>query len=79
VSLYSWAGGSICTAINEAFELLKISKIKRNGETDSEWAIRRAKTVDEVNTRLLTLFHSCVQVHPSPLHHTRDSLLVHDD
>jgi len=61
ISLYSWAGGSVCTAANEAYELMQISKIKRKGETDSEWAVRRAKTVDEVNTRLLTLFHSIVQ------------------
>lgn len=66
VSLYSWAGGSVCTAANEAYELLQISKIKPKGETDSEWVARRAKTVDEVNTRLLTLFHSCVQVRGCP-------------
>ena len=62
ISLYSWAGGSFCTGFNEVYELLRISKTKRRGETDSEWALRRAKAVDEVNTRLLTLFHSIVQV-----------------
>ena len=52
----------MCTGVNEVYELLRISKIKRKGETDSEWALRRAKAVDEVNTRLLTLFHSFIQV-----------------
>ena len=65
MSLYSWAGGSVCTAINEAYELLQVSKIKRKGETDSEWTLRRAKAVDEINTRLLTLFHALVQVYIS--------------
>lgn len=64
LSLYSWAGGSGCTVLTEAHELLQISKIKRKGESDSEWALRRAKAVDEVNTRLLTLIHALVQVKP---------------
>ena len=74
ISLYSWAGGSVCTGLNEVYELLRVSKIKRKGETDSEWAMRRAKAVDEVNTRLLTLFHSAVQVssfHPPPVESLR--------
>lgn len=75
VSLYSWAGGSVCTAINEAFELLRISKIKRKGETDSEWALRRAKAVGEVNGRLLTLFHSLVQVGLAE-HHTTPKIAI---
>ena len=62
ISLYSWAGGSLCTVTTECYELLQISKIKRKGETDSEWAVRRAKAVDEVNARLLTLLHAVTQV-----------------
>lgn len=53
--------------VSEAYELLQISKFKRKGETDSEWALRRAKAVDEANTRLLTLFHALVQVEISQI------------
>ena len=60
--MYSWAGGSGCTILTEVYELLQISKIKRKGESDSEWVLRRAKAVEEVNSRLLTLIHASFQV-----------------
>lgn len=62
MSLYSWAGGSLCTVFNECYELLRISKIQRKGESDAEWAARRARAVEEVNQRLLVLLHAVVQV-----------------
>lgn len=60
-SLWSWFGASSCTIVNECYELAQIAKTHRKNESLEAWRQRQSKAFDEINQRLLTLFHACVQ------------------
>jgi hypothetical protein len=59
-SLYGWFGGSLCTIAIELYELSNLV-LRKEGESEEEFAEREAKCHDEINKRLLTLIHACFQ------------------
>ena len=70
-SLYGWMGGSVCTAVAECYELLALTAVRRDGESEDAWKARQARALAEVDGRLLVLFHALVQARPSHGSHTR--------
>ncbi|KAK9838281.1 hypothetical protein WJX81_002226 [Elliptochloris bilobata] len=60
-SLYGWMGGSVCTVVAECYELLALTAVRRDGESEAAWKARQARALAEVDGRLLVLFHALVQ------------------
>ena len=54
-------GGSICTVVAECAELLALTAVQREGESEAAWQARQARALAEVDGRLLVLFHALVQ------------------
>ena len=63
-SLYGWMGGSVCTVVAECYELLALTAVRRDGESEDAWKARQARALAEVDGRLLVLFHALVQARP---------------
>ena len=63
-SLYGWMGGSVCTVAAECYELLALSAVRCDGESEAAWQARQARALAEVDSRLLVLFHALVQARP---------------
>lgn len=61
VSLWGWALGSVCTVVLEAVAIAEAAAPRRDGESDAEWAKRQDAAKNEINGRLLVLFHGLVQ------------------
>lgn len=59
-SLYGWFGGSLSTIVLELYELAALAA-RRPNETAEEYNMRMDKSRPEINRRLLTLVHACLQ------------------
>lgn len=59
-SLYGWFGGSLSTILLELYELAALAA-RRPNETAEEYNMRLDKSRPEINRRLLTLVHACLQ------------------
>lgn len=62
MSLWTWFGGSICGILTELNDVVALTAVPKEGETQEEWCARQMKTQGEVNTKLLTIFHGLTQV-----------------
>ena len=51
----------MCTVVAECYELLTLSAVRRDGESEDAWKARQARALAEVDSRLLVLFHALVQ------------------
>ncbi len=78
-SLYGWAGGSLCTVIAEAWELMVLNQIvRRKDESEEAWQARQAKAIADINSHSLVLFHGLVQVSTSIMSRIPSAETVHD-
>ena len=54
----------MCTVVAECYELLALTAVRRDGESEDAWKARQARALAEVDSRLLVLFHALVQARP---------------
>jgi TorA maturation chaperone TorD len=62
LSLWSWALGSVCSAVVESYLITDLSSQQRKGETAEEWDKRKLAIRDALNQRTTTLVHALLQV-----------------
>ena len=62
MSLWTWFGGSVCGILTELNDVVALTAVPKEGESQEEWCARQMKAQSEVNTKLLAIFHGFTQV-----------------
>lgn len=61
VSLWSWALGSVCTVVTEAYLISTLVVKQKKGESEQEYNKRLDDARAQINQKMLTLVHALVQ------------------
>ncbi|KXZ52234.1 hypothetical protein GPECTOR_10g865 [Gonium pectorale] len=61
LSLWSWALGSVCTVAAESWQIAALSVVRKEGESEDEYAKRVEDVKKQINQRLFLVVHALVQ------------------
>lgn len=61
LSLWSWALGSVCTVFGEAWQIIELSVVRKEGESDADYNKRVEAARKATNERMLVLVHGLFQ------------------
>ena len=62
ISLWSWAMGSVCTVVAEAYTIATLTVVQKDGESDQDYNKRVDEARSQINQKMLALVHGLVQV-----------------